>query len=212
MSGAMFKPKSGIWRDIVLSARRLRDDCRGLAATEFALIVPLMLVAFFGTVEFSSAVAVNRKVTIMANTLANLTAQYQSVADTDLTNFFAAALGVMTPYSTTPLQTTISELWIDPATSNARVQWSSGTSPRAAGTTVSISSNLIVKDANGHAVANQYLIYAEVSYLYTPTIGYVMAKSGVNLSDVGLTRPRQTTCVIYPTPAAGAAVPACPTS
>src|SRR5215472_17354399 len=104
MSQAMFKPTSGNWRHVVPNARRLREDCRGLAATGFALIVPLMLVALFGTVTFSSAVAVNRKVTIMANTLANLTAQYQSVADTDLNNFFAASLGVMTPYSTTPLQ------------------------------------------------------------------------------------------------------------
>ena len=38
------------------------NDCRGNAAIEFAMIVPLMLVMFFGTVEFSSGVAVDRKV------------------------------------------------------------------------------------------------------------------------------------------------------
>ena len=44
-------------------------DRSGIAATEFAIIVPLMLVMFFGTVEFSSGVAVDRKVTLMARTL-----------------------------------------------------------------------------------------------------------------------------------------------
>ena len=54
-------------------------DSAAIAATEFAVIVPLMLVMFFGTVEFSSAVAVDRKVTLMARTLSDLTSQSTSV-------------------------------------------------------------------------------------------------------------------------------------
>ena len=46
-------------------------------------------------------------------------------------------------------------------------------------------------------VKKTYLIFSEVSYLYVPTIGYVMAKSGVNLSDFAYSRPRRTVCVIY---------------
>ena len=84
-------------------------DCRGVAATEFAMIVPLMLVMFFGTVEFSSGVAVDRKVTLVARTLSDLTSQSTSVTDTDLSNFFAASIGIMTPYSATPTKSTITE-------------------------------------------------------------------------------------------------------
>ena len=61
-------------------------------------------------------------------------------------------------------------------------------------------------------VGNTYLIFSEVTYKYVPTIGYVMAKAGINLSDATFTRPRQSFCVVYPAPAAGAALPACPTS
>ncbi len=192
------------------SARDLVEDRSALAAVEFAIIVPLMLVMFFGTVEFSSGIAVKRKVTLIARTLSDLTSQSVSVADTDLTNFFAASTAIATPYSATPIQSTISELWIDPATSNARVQWSSGLAPRLVGSLVSIPSTLIVKDAAGNTLPNQYLIFSEVSYLYKPTIGYVMVKGGVNLTDVAYTRPRQSLCVIYPTPSAG--FPPCPTS
>ena len=53
-----------------------------------------------------------------------------------------------------------------------------------------------------------YLIFSEVSYLYTPTVGYVMAKAGITLSDVAYTRPRQSTCVIYTN---AASPPTCPT-
>jgi Flp pilus assembly protein TadG len=163
-------------------------DNRAVAATEFAVIVPLMLVMFFGTVEFSSAVAIDRKVTLMARTLSDLTSQSTSVADSDMTNFFAASTGVMTPYDASPVTSTISELYVDPATLNARVQWSKGSSPRTAGTTVTIPSSL--------AVGGTYLIFSEVAYTYTPSVRFVL-RTSITLRDVSYTRPRQSLCVYY---------------
>lgn len=195
------------------TAAGFQANCSGIAATEFAMVVPLMLVAFFGTVEFSSAVAIDRKVTLMARTLSDLTSQAKSVSDNDLTNFLAAGNGIMTPYSP-PLypvpNTTITELYIDPATGNARVQWSQGSSPHAVSSTVTIPTSLIARDPTTNAIIpNQYLIFSEVSVLYTPTIGYVMSKAGVTLSDVAYTRPRQSVCVFYPSTPSPAT---CPTS
>jgi len=194
-----------------LSAAALFKDRSAIAATEFAVIVPIMLVMFFGTVEFSSGVAIDRKVTIMARTVADLTSQSGTVNDTDLSNFFAASLGVMTPYDSTPTNATVSELYIDPASGDARVQWSKGSAPRAASSTVPIPASLVSRDPNTNAILqNQYLIFAEVSYVYVPTIGYVMVKTGVRLSDVAYTRPRQGICVFYPTTPSGSPPP-CPT-
>src|ERR1700710_113035 len=101
------KSMSKMWRRARSSALGLIGDRRGIAAIEFAMIVPIMLVMFFGVVEFSSGVAVDRKVTLMARTLSDLTSQSTKVTDTDLTNFFAASKGIMTPYSSTPTQSTI---------------------------------------------------------------------------------------------------------
>lgn len=173
-----------------LSARLVRD-CRGIAAVEFAVIVPLMLTMFFGTLEFSSGVAVDRKVTLVARTLSDLTSQSTTVTDLDLTNFTTAGKAILTPYSVTPLLSTITSLYVDSTTLVARVQWSKGSSPRTAGSTVTIPSQI--------QVAGTYLIMAEVNYRYVPTIGYVMAPTGVPLSDVSYTRPRQGACVMYST-------------
>jgi Flp pilus assembly protein TadG len=184
------KPMSKLWRRARRSVEALLRDCSGIAATEFAIIVPLMLVMFFGTVEFSSGVAVDRKVTLVARTLSDLTSQSLTVATTDLTNFFTAGTAILTPYPSTPIKAVISELYVDPTTLKARVQWSQayqGGTVRGQGTIVVIPTAL--------AVAGTYLIFSEVSYLYTPTVGYVMAKAGVTLSDVAYTRPRQSTCV-----------------
>lgn len=171
--------------------RGLMRDNGGVAATEFAVIVPLMLVMFFGMIEVSSGVSVDRKISLVARTLADLASQSTTVTDNDLNNFFAASNGILTPYSSTPTKATITELYVDPLTLTARVQWSKGTVPRSAGSIVSIPTAL--------AVGGTYLIWSEVSYLYTPTIGYVMNKAGVTLSDVSFTRPRQSTCVLYAT-------------
>ena len=173
------------------------ENTGGFAAVEFALIVPIMLLLLFGTVEISNGVAVYRKVTLMAHTLSDLTSQSVSVQDSDLTNFFAASTGIMTPYSTTPIAQTITEIWIN-SSLQARVQWSSGAAAQAAGTVVTVPAKL--------AIANTYVIYSQVSYLYTPVVGYVMSKAGVTLSDFAYTRPRQSTCVLYD------AQTACPTS
>jgi Flp pilus assembly protein TadG len=180
-------------------------DSSGIAATEFAVVVPLMLVLFFGTVEFSTGVAVDRKVTITAHALSDLVSQNTSVTDTQLTNFFTAGTKVMFPYTSSPysastLHSTISEIYIDPNTHTAKVQWSQGYAVRAVGSNVTIPTAL--------KVDGTYLIFSEASYLYTPTIGYVMAPTGVNLSDVSYTRPRQSSCVLYNVPANSA----CPTN
>jgi Flp pilus assembly protein TadG len=168
-----------------------RSDRRGIAAIEFAMIVPLMLVMFFGVIEFSSGVAIDRKVTLVARTLSDLTSQSTTVTDADIASFVVTGNAILTPYPTGPLKATISELYIDPNTHVARVQWSKGTVPRGIGSTVAIPAAL--------QIDNTYLIYSEVSYRYVPTIGYVMAKTGVNLSDFSFTRPRQSSCVLYST-------------
>ena len=66
------------------------------------------------------------------------------------------------------------------------------------------------RDTDSLAVGGTYLIMGEVSYLYVPTVGYVMSKSGITLTSTAYTRPRQTLCVTYPTPPAGTPLPPCP--
>lgn len=184
------RPMMELWLRARCSVQGLWRDCRGVAATEFVMVVPVMLILFFGTDEFATGIAIDRKVTLMARTLSDLTSQNISVNDTQLTNFFNASAGIMTPYSATPVQSTITELYVDPNTLAARVQWSKGSAPRTAGTTVPIPTALQVGDT--------YLIYSEVSYAFVPTVGYVL-KNSITLSDFTFTRPRQSLCVMYNT-------------
>ena len=216
------KTMSRIWRRSRLAAARLLKDCRGIAATEFAVIVPVMLVMFFGTVEFSTGVAVFRKVTLVARTLSDLTGQAQpdaqpqtsaTIDDTYLQNVFTSTIAMMQPYSPTPARATISEIYID-SSNVARIQWSKAAtigSGATQATLVTSSHNFgdVVTVPPTLVVGQTYVIFSEVSYLYTPAVGYVMGSAGVTLSDASYTRPRQAACVVYNSHPAGP--PSCPT-
>ena len=186
------KPMSTIWLRMRRRALELPGNNRGVAAVEFAMIIPIMAALLIGTNEFSAGVAVDRKVTIMARTLSDLTSQNIAVTDTQLTNFFNAGKAVMTPYPSTPVQGTITELYINPSTLKARVQWSQGAAPRSPGDIVEIPDAL--------KIAGTYLIYSEVKYKYVPSVAWFINKvDGITLSDVSYTRPRQALCVMYKT-------------
>lgn len=178
----------------------------GLAAIEFAMILPLMLVTVFGTVGVTSVIAIDRKVTLIARTLSDLTSQSPGVKDGDIDNFFAIGNAMLTPYSAAqnpasggPLKATISEIYINPTSGAARVQWSRGDNPRSVGDVVAtMPADLIGKDSSGKILPNQYFILSEVSYLYAPSI--LPGVASVPLQESTYTRPRNTTiyaCVPY---------------
>jgi Flp pilus assembly protein TadG len=190
-------------RKRLLRAGSLLKDCRGVVAVEFAVIVPVMLVMFFGVVEFSSGVAVDRKVTMVARTLSDLTSQSTTVQDTDLTNFGQTAKAILTPYPASPLTSSITEIYVDAHTLVARVQWSKAlqidTSGNVSFATATHIKSEVVTIPTALKVGGTYLIWSEVGYLYKPAVGYVMAKAGIPLSDFTYTRPRQSSCVMYAT-------------
>src|SRR5438105_2970094 len=102
---------------------RLARDERGVSAVEFAMLLPIMVAAYFGTVEISQGVTIDRKVTLVARTVADLVAQSQTITNADVTNIMSAATAVAAPYSTSVLKVTVSSVSVD-ANGNAKVVWS----------------------------------------------------------------------------------------
>jgi len=175
---------------------RFARDTRGAAAIEFALVTPLMLTMYFGMVELSSGVAIDRKVTMVSHTLSDLVAQATAVTNSDISNVFNASAAMMTPYLASPLTARVTEVAIDntgKATVTCSRAWTS-----SGGVSSGYTQNAVVTSSipAGLIVNNTSLIWSEVSYVYTPTIGYVV-KSAVTLSDQFFARPRQSTSVDF---------------
>ena len=158
-----------------------RDE-RGVSAVEFALLLPLMVTLYLGGVEVSQGLTIDRKITLVARAIADLSAQATTLNNSDMTNILNASTSVMLPYSTDLLKVTVSQVSID-AEGKATIAWSdtkNGTA-RAQGSTVTLPTAL--------NIPNSSLIWAEVTYDYKPVIGYVITGT-LNLSDQIYMRPR----------------------
>lgn len=166
---------------------RLARDKRGVSAVEFAMLLPLMLTLYLGGVEVSQGVSVDRKVTMTARAVADLAAQSTSINNTEMTNILDAATAVASPYPVSLLKVIVSSVQID-AQGNAKILWSD------ARNTTARAVNQVVAIPQALAIPNSTLIWGEVSYSYTPTIGYVVTGT-LNLQDHIYMRPRLSTSV-----------------
>jgi Flp pilus assembly protein TadG len=178
-------------------ALRLRDFARGqggLAAVEFAMVLPFMLMAYLGGIEIGDGVAIDRKVAITTRSVADLASRFTTIADSDMANILSASSTIIAPYSATPLAVTVSQVMID-TKGNATVAWSdanSNATPRAKNSAVTLPGTLATPCAQG-AVCSY--IMGEVKYNYTPTLGYVMTGTWALTNQIFMS-PRNSACVI----------------
>ena len=122
------------------------------------------------------------EVTLVTRTVADLVAQVSSINNTDMTNTLNAATAVIAPFSSSNLRVVVSSVTID-STGKATVAWSgtlNGTA-RAKGSTITLPTAL--------AVPNSSLIFSELQFNYTPTVGYVISGT-LALKDQIYMRPR----------------------
>jgi Flp pilus assembly protein TadG len=186
--------------------RRLVADRRGVAAIEFAMLFPLMLMICFGTIQVSSAVAVDRKVTLTARTLSDLISQASTITSTDISNAFATGLAILTPYPIAPLQAKITEIYIAKTSLAVKVVWSASSNATAhsCADTINLPAALLAN------AGDTYLVMSEVTYNFTPLVGFNISLGfqppTFALSDQMYTRPRQSKCVLYPPPNASVTV------
>jgi Flp pilus assembly protein TadG len=161
---------------------RFANDERGMSAVEFGMLLPLMLTLYLGGVEVSQGIAIDRKVTLTARTVADLVSQKSTVDTAYLNSSLGASAAVLAPYPDTNAKITVSLVTID-ANGNAKVTWSAtknGTA-RSAGSSVTLPAALKIPSTS--------LVWGETSYNYTPSIGYVVTGS-MNLTDQIFMRPR----------------------
>ena len=159
---------------------RFGRDRRGVSAVEFAILAPVMIALYLGCVEISDGVAVDRKVSLTAAALANLTSESTALSSNDMTNILAAASAIIQPYSASNLRMTVSCMAID-ANKNVTVKWTATGNGGVSGGTASVPTDL--------RIASTYLVLAQVSYAYKPIVGYTISGT-LTLTDQMFMMPR----------------------
>lgn len=181
----MFAPKPGFKRikRNVEGLQRFFIDCAGLAAVEFALIFPLMIAFYFGAIETSHMLTANRRVTSVAYSAADITAQAISVSNSDMSDIFAASSAILRPFSTTSLSIRISSVVANSSGVN-KVAWSDGyqTTARAVNSTMTLPAGLTSPGTS--------VIVSEVIYAYSSPISKTVTEQ-ITFTDTAYLKPRR---------------------
>jgi Flp pilus assembly protein TadG len=151
--------------------RRLRSFSRhraGVSAVEFALLLPVMVTMYLGSIEVGTGMSVQFKTTLAARTVADLASQYKQINNSQMSDILGAATAVLTPYTTAAVQVIVSEVTTD-ANGNATITWSdanANATAHAVGSSVTLPTNV--------GAANISIIWGEVTYPYNPQFGWVL--------------------------------------
>ncbi len=162
----------------------------GVAAVEFAIVLPFMLLMYIGSVEVGDGLAIQFKVTETARTVTDLASQYVSIDTTDMSGILAASSTIVAPYPAANMAMTVSEVTTN-GSGQGTITWScslNGTA-HAVGSSVTLPASL--------QTANISVIWGEVTYPYTPQLGYVISGT-INLYESTYFYPRLVNSVALP--------------
>lgn len=150
---------------------------KGVAAVEFALIVPVMLLIYIGTMEASALISVDRKVQSVSSSMGDLVSRSNtSLPAAQLRDYFHAASGIMTPYSARQVNQTVTAIAV-PETGEPRVIWSKdfagGATQYSDSARYRFNDIYELPESMVNISRGRTVIAAEASYAYTPFFGIV---------------------------------------
>ncbi|MCB1473597.1 MAG: pilus assembly protein [Rhodobiaceae bacterium] len=160
--------------------RRFFGEDRGVAAVEFALIVPVMVTAYLGSVDLTQAVMVDRKVSVMASAVGDLVAQTDEITNAEMSNIFDISASLLSPFDASTIKLRVSSLEITTdkqgTKRKAKVQWSDGKNQTAYPKNTEI---LVPESIAANATT---VIYTEATYVFHPLFGQIIS-STITLED-----------------------------
>lgn len=172
----------------------------GASAVEFALILPVMLVLFVGMAEFAHAIDNYRKVTLLARTVADLTAQGDTsnpMTSATMTDILSSSSLVLNPFSASNATIVVSALGVYLSTLNTRPYVCSSVALNTSARTAKAAATDITVPAPFQTTGMRYIL-AEVKMPYTPVMGSALVKLFTSNSSISFS-------VSMPWPARGGA-------
>jgi len=192
-------------------ARGFSGARTGVAAVEFALMVPAMMAVWVGMVVATDALTADKKITLLARTLADMTTQMVAVSQSDMDSIFSATESIMWPQPADRLGMRVTAIDID-ANGTAFVDWSvvpSNGTLRGRYGALARCAKFNALPA-GLKIARTSIVYAEVEMAYQASVATqivdelfkgTMTSGAMPLGDSLYMRPRQSTKVQFnPTP------------
>lgn len=152
--------------------QRFCRDEGGVAAIEFAFIAPIMMVLYFGLVEFCQGYMASRRAGHTASIVADLVAQSDETSPDDVESIFAIGDMIMQPFPSSQLSIRVSSVTMNDK-GVAKVDWSQANDNNMAPR----DKDEVVGDLPPDLIqANESLILGETEFKYTSAFGQVIKK------------------------------------
>lgn len=191
---------SPLWTPISIGwnlVQRLRRNQQGLAAVEFAMVVPIMFFLFVGAVEFSQALTVDRRVTQSASSTADLVARVDKFNNTgEIDNVLKIIEQLIAPYDLNPLTVAVISVQAkakagNPAVTEMLVSWSRNNKGQVPYSEGSIYTHI----PDGLLAQGESVIVGEAKYAYSPLIFNYFISTSFDMEERFYLKPRQKACV-----------------
>lgn len=179
-------------------SKRLRRDDRGMAAVEFGLIVPVMFLLFVGSVEFSQALTVDRRVTQSASATADLIARApaEGLSPSEVDGHLKIIDQLIEPYELSRLTVKVHSVKAVNVNGTVKFMIDWWRDNKGAGTTDSNHSQGEYPDMPaGLLAAGESVIIAEATYNYAPLIFKYFITSAFDLKEKFYLKPRNSSCI-----------------
>jgi Flp pilus assembly protein TadG len=162
--------------------RRFGGATKGLAALEFAILLPMMVFLLFGSIDLIDVLGANRRSQNVAASLADAVARDTEVSDDEVAGMWAALDVLMVPDDDTGLNVRITSIEIVSAAS-ARVVWS-----EAHGMSALVANDPIVLP-DAMMTPGTSIVLAETEYSYDAPLG-ILFTGAVHLDHNSYRRSR----------------------
>lgn len=190
---------------IVKLGFRLGRSKDGIAAVEFGLIVPIMMILFIGVIEVSQAITVDRRVAQVASSTGDLVSRQKTLTTATLNGYMDIITQLMAPYSETPLKLTIANVYATTAAPDTYlVCWHyhrGNNAANAATAGLTNGGSYTPGIPTGLVAGGTSVVAVTVSYNYTPIILFNAAwsflDSGITLTDTHYVKPRLSSSIQY---------------
>lgn len=168
--------------------RHLLIDRGGIAAIEFALIVPTMMVVLGGIIEISYLLMAQRRVASAAHTASDLIAQGTDLTSTDLDDILTASRLIMDQFDDAGLTIGVSSVRYNDSTGAPYEDWSYAYNGGDVTDPTTTATDL--------GDAGESVIIVNVTYSYTPLLGAVLTSS-YGMAETAVAKPRYLDYVGY---------------
>lgn len=161
-------------RRLANSLRRFGGARKGLAALEFAILLPTMVFVLLAAVDLIDALSTYRRAENAAASLADVVSRDTSVSNSEITGLWSAVGLLMYPDTDASMAERVTSVMVN-SSSNATVVWSeghNGLSARTANTTVTLPAAMMTAGTSVIMAETTYHYNSPLNFLFSGTIDF----------------------------------------